>query len=102
MDFVLLFTGIFYVCIAFIVVLLICEICQRGCDLFNNIDEILVQQLNWYSLPNEVQRALPLIINVTQQITEIKCFGSISCNRDTFKKVSALVNSTKIILSIFN
>lgn len=92
MDFVVLFMGLFYVCIAFAEVLIICELAQRGCDLFNNIDEIFVQ-MNWYLLPNKTQRLLPVIINMIQQITEIKCFGSISCNRDTFKKVSALFNN---------
>lgn len=87
MDFVVLFMGLIYVCAAFIEVLTICELAQRGCDTFNDIQKIFAQ-LNWYLLPNEVHRVLPVITNVIQQITEIKCFGSTSCNRDTFKKVS--------------
>lgn len=87
MDFVALFTALTYVCSAFVAVLIMCELAQRGCDLFNNIDDKLVQ-LNWYLLPSEIQRILPLVMHVVQQTVEIKCFGSISCNRDTFKKVN--------------
>lgn len=87
MDFVVLFMGLFYVCSAFIAVLVVCELAQRGCDLFDDIAKVLAQ-IEWYLLPNEVQRVLPVITNVIQRATEIKCFGSTSCSRDTFKKVS--------------
>lgn len=87
MDLVALFTAFVYVCIAFGIVLVVCELCQRACDHFNDID-LMVMQWNWYLLPDDIQRLLPLILIVMQQPVELECFGRISCNRETSSRVN--------------
>lgn len=76
-----------YATYAFGEVFIICELCQR---LTNKFDEInnAIDQVKWYRLPNKIQRILlTLLINVQQPVF-IECFGSISCCRETFEKVS--------------
>lgn len=48
----------------------------------------IVDQFEWYRFPAEIQRMMPLILSFTQQPVEFVCFGSIACNRETFKYVS--------------
>lgn len=48
----------------------------------------LIDQFNWYRLPAEIQQMLPLIINFAQLPVDIKCFGSVACDREMFKYVS--------------
>lgn len=64
-----------------------CEIGQRFSSKFNDISDA-INEFKWYSFPLELQRVLPLIILDAQQPVAIKCFGSMMCERDTFKKVS--------------
>lgn len=64
-----------------------CELCQRAIDAHYKIADD-VGQLSWYSFPFEMWKSLPLIILNAQQETEIRCFGSILCVRETFKAVS--------------
>lgn len=65
-----------------------CELGQRITNAFADIDEVLLIELNWYSLPFPTKKMLPIIMSNTQRIVELKCFGSIVCGRDVFKKVS--------------
>lgn len=46
-----------------------------------------IDQLDWFLLPQEIRKILPIILLSVQQRVEIKCFGSIACSRDSFKKV---------------
>ena len=64
-----------------------CEFAQRGCNGLNKINDV-IDQFDWYLFPHKINRILPMIIIIAQQKIAIKCFGSISCDRDTFKKVS--------------
>lgn len=68
-------------------VFIICELCQRITNAFEEIEDVITQ-FKWYIFPDEVKRMLSIIINTGQQSVELKCFGSTSCNRETFKKVS--------------
>lgn len=71
---------------SFAVLLLACELGQRFNLAFDECSTT-VEQLEWYSFPLDVQRLLPLILNFTQQPIEIKCFGSVACDREAFKYV---------------
>lgn len=51
-----------------------CELAQRMNIAFVECDE-MVDQLEWYSFPPDIQRMLPIILYFTQQPFEIKCFG---------------------------
>lgn len=71
---------------AFGAVFLVCELCQRisnGCEGFND----KIDQFKWYLFPAKIQRALPAIIINVQQPVYVECFGSIACDRETFKRV---------------
>lgn len=83
----MLSASIVELCYAFGIVLIICEFGQRCCSAFDGIIGI-IDQFNWYSFPYEIQRLLPIILIMMQQPVALKCFGSISCNHENFKKVS--------------
>lgn len=72
---------------AFGMVFFASEIIQRFSNAYEEIDNE-IGQLDWYLLPMKIQRMLPTIMANTQQPTCIKCFGSSTCSRETFKKVS--------------
>lgn len=76
----------FYTRSAYGTVFTVCELSENMGNLFDTINAKF-DQLEWYLLPNEVNKMLPAIINMTQQPTEIRSFGSIACCRETFKKV---------------
>lgn len=81
-----LFVFSFEVFYAFLWVFISCELGERFC---NSIDEIcdVIERLNWYSFSIEVQRMLPFIIIIAQQPVALEVFGSVLCQRETFKKV---------------
>lgn len=59
---------------------------QRLSDGLSRIEES-IDQLNWYLYPLDVKRMLPMITVNSQKLVVVKCFGNISCSRETFKKV---------------
>lgn len=65
-----------------------CELCQRMSDKYDEIDDTF-GQFCWYRFPDEMKRMLPMVILFIQQPIVIECFGSIACNRETFKNVSS-------------
>lgn len=69
------------------VLFIACELCQHVNGAFNECSDI-VDQFGWYRFPAEVKQILPIILSFTQQPVVIKCFGSITCDRETFKYVS--------------
>lgn len=82
-----LFMAIVLVFWSFAQIMLFCELGERLTDRFEKInDEIL--QCDWYTLPIQVQKILPMILGSTQQPFVINVFGSIRCSRETFKVVS--------------
>lgn len=79
---------IFY---AFGAMFIACELGQRVNLAFNECSE-MIHRFDWYLLPAEIQRLLPLIINFAQQPIDIKCFGSAACDRETTEYVSVSSN----------
>lgn len=69
------------------IVLLKCELGQRGSDAFIKINDA-IEQFDWYLYPEDVKRMLPIVMMMTQQPVAFNYFGSFMCCRDTFKKVS--------------
>lgn len=69
---------------------LIQNMCEVGHRLRNSFIEIynLIEQFSWYKYPNRIQRHLIIILVVAQKPVNLICFGSNSCDRDTFKRVS--------------
>lgn len=63
-----------------------CEIAERLSIAYEEINN-KIDQFDWHLFPVEIQRILPIIMIQTQQSAEVLCFGSIACNRETFKKV---------------
>lgn len=63
-----------------------CEIGERVSGAFIEIC-YGIDELNWYTLPIELQRILPIIMINAQEPVYLECFGSILCARDTFKRV---------------
>lgn len=90
--FVVTIIKIFY---AFSVLFIASELGQRVTLAFDGCDG-LIDQFKWYLLPKEIQQMLPMVINFTQQPIEIKCFGSVASNRETFKYVSVRVCAPKL------
>lgn len=76
----------FEVIYSFGILFIACELCQRVDFAFSECN-VMIDQFAWYSVPADVQRMLPLILNFMQQPIELKCFGSSSCDRETFKYV---------------
>lgn len=70
----------------YFVLLFTCEIFQYACDEFNKIDDT-VEQFDWYLYPEEIKRMLPTVMIMVQQPLEFNCFGSLTCCRETDKKV---------------
>lgn len=72
---------------SFVVLLGICEYCERVRMTFDEINTML-DQLKWYLLPNQTQKMLSIILIVAQAPVEFRIFGSVSCNRKICKEVS--------------
>lgn len=74
---------------------LLCVACELGERFRNLFDEIAVtiEQFKWYSFPFGMQRILPIIILNAQEPVAIACFGSILCDRKSFKFVSLIHRS---------
>lgn len=65
----------------------ICEIGERVSGAFDEINDVFDEVNDWYMLPFELQKMLPVVVMSVQQPIYLECFGSISCTRDTFKRV---------------
>lgn len=71
---------------SFGIVFLFCELGQRLTDQFNEIDKE-INRFDWFKFPLRVRKVLPIIMNGTQSLVEIKGFGNIPCSRDSFQNV---------------
>lgn len=49
-----------------------------------------IGQFDWYKFPMEMRKILPILLMVTQKPLTLEVFGSITCERETFKKVSEI------------
>lgn len=63
-----------------------CELSERVSYAFNEIND-LIWTIDWHKFPVEMQKMIPIILIEAQSPVSLKCFGSISCNRDLFKRV---------------
>lgn len=86
---------------AFAMVAICCEMGQQYSNAYENMDGVIVLHLDWYLLPMKIQRMLPTIKINTQQPFEVKCFGSSTCCRETFKKVWQLTTTTTKKIGIY-
>lgn len=75
---------------AFGAVFIICELCQRMNNHYDDVDDMM-GQLKWYLFPAKVQQILPMIIASVHEEVSVECFGSIACNRETFKRVNLIL-----------
>lgn len=82
---------LYELCWSFGLIFVASELCQRISSAFDEID-YEVDQLSWYLFPIEIWRMLPMIIMSAQEPITFECFGSISCERITFKNVSKIIN----------
>lgn len=83
----MLLEAVFFSFWAIALVFVVCELGQRFSNAFNQFDVTLNETGFWYLYPPKVQRMFPMIIVNAQQPIAFKCFGSILCERDTFKRV---------------
>lgn len=95
----MLFEAVFYGFWASILVYTSCECGQQFTDAFSHFDYV-IGELDWHLLPIEIQRLLPMIIMNAQQPMMVKCYGNISCGRETFKKVTQTNNTDSIEISL--
>lgn len=80
---------------AFTLVLLSCELGSRISNEFEEINE-RIDQLKWYLFPLEMRRLMMMIEMNSQEWVGFACFGSIPCDRETFKKVRWIVQLIKL------
>ena len=83
----MLFESIFSGIWALILVFAVCEFCQRMTNIYHEIN-FTVYQIDWYKPPIEIQRMLLIILIYTEQPLDFEFFGSMTCNREQFKRVS--------------
>lgn len=65
-----------------------CEFGERLKVAFDEIN-IEIDQIKWYLLPCRTQQMISIMLIFIQKPVEIGIFGSVSCNRITFKKVGS-------------
>lgn len=63
-----------------------CECSERFDSSLSEVTD-MIGQLEWYLLPIEAQKMLPILLMYTQKPLTIKFFGNIDCSREQFKKV---------------
>lgn len=67
-------------------VLVVCEFGQKMSDEYEGVENAL-NELDWYLLPTDIQRMLPMMFMYCQEPLIINFFGSLSVSRWQFKKV---------------
>lgn len=77
----------FEILVTFTLLFISCELCGRLSTDFDDIKDLFDQKFDWYLYRLEMQRLLPIILANAQQSVGFPCFGSILCNRETFRKV---------------
>lgn len=74
-------------CLAFVPVAMTCELTGQMSMGFDGIyDEIM--KFKWYLWPRKTQKLLLIFLPNAQQPVRFECYGSISSDRDTLKRVS--------------
>lgn len=77
------------------VILIVCEMCQAGCDAVNATD-MEISQIDWHLYPIEIKKVLPMII--IQKPVSLKAFGSMATDRKLFRKVLQVKKKPEEIL----
>lgn len=78
------------------IVFISCELAERVTNVFDEIMDV-IGQFNWYLFPIELKQLLPTAISNAHREIGIECFGSVLCNRKTFKIVSGIeMNNSNI------
>lgn len=77
--------------LSFMTLFATCEVYGMISSEFDTINDV-IDQFDWYLFPINVQKALPMILLNVQQPIDINFFGSIRCNRETFRKVNCFNN----------
>lgn len=72
--------------VAFALVLISCELAGRISINFEHICDTIANS-KWYLFPISIRKILPTILINAQEEVYFECFGSIPCNRETFKRV---------------
>lgn len=88
MDSTVLFVATIDACYSFGFIFIICDVCQRTSNAFDEIFEEIIQS-DWYLFPEEIKQTLPIILADLQQPVVMRIFGNILGCRDTFKKVGS-------------
>ena len=84
---VMLLESIVYGVWAVNLVFAVCELGEQLCSNCNGIENEMVQ-MEWYLFPMKIQKILVPITIYAQKSVEIQFFGSLSCSREQFKRVS--------------
>lgn len=71
---------------SFALIFLICEFGQMVTDHFDELTNA-INDYDWTSFPDEIQKILPVIIQNTQREVVIETFKNTSCSRESFKIV---------------
>lgn len=83
----MLFLIICFASYAFGLLFVVCELCQRTSNSFDEIND-RIMTFNSYSFPHKIQKLLPIILIGTQKPFIAHFFGGISALRETFQKVA--------------
>lgn len=75
-----------FLCASYAMIFVLCEFGERVNAVFDEIS-IAVDQLRWYLFPLGTQKMLPTVLVVASEPVKLSMFGSIDCNRRTFKEV---------------
>lgn len=70
-------------------ILIFCEVGNQLADEFDTINGA-VYKLNWKTYPNEIQRLMVIVLQVTQQPVQLAAYGNYPCSRETFKKAISI------------
>lgn len=66
----------------------VCELSERLSNSFAGVGQ-MVNQFDWYDFTDDMQRMLLIVFMHVQEPVVLGCFGSITCSRETFKRVSS-------------
>lgn len=86
-DTLILAVGISNLACALAVAFVVCDLSERLGNSFISVGNMF-DQFDWYNFTEDMQRTLPLILIHVHEPVALGCFGSIACNRETFKCVS--------------
>lgn len=85
----MLFVWIFSGFGALMLIFICCEFGQRFSNAYDELNDA-VNRMDWYLIPIDLHRILLIVMINTQKPLDVNFFGSISCSREQFKRVSVL------------